>query len=59
MVERKVPTAVELEAMNPADRHEIFEASIVWDINEAPAELIARERAKVFDRIERTEVSGQ
>jgi hypothetical protein len=39
----QVWTAAELEAMTPAQRHEIFEASLVSNLDEAPAELLARQ----------------
>ena len=43
----KVWTAAELEQLTPAQRHELFEASIVLDLADAPVELLARTRAKV------------
>ena len=43
----KVWTAAELEKLTPAQRHEIFEASIVRDLADAPPELVARSRARV------------
>lgn len=46
-VTSKVWTAVELEAMTPAQRHELFEASIVTDLDQAPPELLARTRRQV------------
>ncbi len=33
--------------MTPAQRHKVFEASIVTDLDQAPVELLARTRAKV------------
>lgn len=58
MAERRVWTPDELEKLTPAERHEIFEASIVWDIADAPPELIERARDRVAERIARTEHSG-
>ncbi len=58
MTSRKVWTAAELEQMTPADRHALFEASIVWDLDEAPPELgplIERARVRTLEHIERTE----
>lgn len=43
----RVWTAAELEKLTPARRHEIFEASVVNDLDEAPPELLARTRAKI------------
>lgn len=47
----KIWTAAELEQMTPAERHEVFEASIVRDLDQAPEDLVARTRAKVKARI--------
>ncbi len=44
-------TAAELEQMTPSERHAIFQASIVTDLDQAPRELLARARAKVENRI--------
>jgi hypothetical protein len=43
----KVWTAAELEKLTPAQRHEIFEASVVTDLADAPPKLVARSRARV------------
>jgi len=43
----RVWTAAELEKLTPARRHEIFEASVVNDLDQAPPELLARTRAKI------------
>lgn len=59
VAEPKIWTAEELERMTPAERHAIFEASIVWDIDDAPPELIERARVKIAEHIARTEHSGQ
>lgn len=50
-MERKLVTAAELERMSPAERDAAFEASIVWDLTDAPPELVARARARVEARI--------
>jgi hypothetical protein len=52
-VERKVITAAEFEQMTPAEQDEAFAASIVWDLDQAPPELVARARARVEERIAR------
>ena len=40
----KIWTAAELEKMTPAERREISRAAIVWDLDDVPAELLARAR---------------
>ena len=54
-MESKVWTAAELDEMSPAERKKIFDESIIWDIDDAPAELVARARRKVEKRIAETE----
>jgi hypothetical protein len=56
-VVEKVWTAEELEKMNPAERHALFEASIVTDLDEAPPGLVGRARARVEQRIADSESS--
>ena len=53
----KVWTAAELEKLSPAERHKIFEASIVTDLDQAPAALVARARARVEELIAETDTS--
>lgn len=48
---RDVTTAAELEAMTPPQRQAHFEASIVRDLSQVPAEFLDRLRARVQDRI--------
>ncbi|MCP3856764.1 MAG: hypothetical protein GY745_22835 [Actinomycetia bacterium] len=48
---KKIWTAAELEQMTPSERHAIFQASIVADLDQAPQELLARARATVEKRI--------
>jgi hypothetical protein len=50
-----VVTAAELEKMSPAERHALFEASIITDLDEAPQHLIERARARVERRIAETD----
>ncbi len=52
---RKVWTAGELEAMDPAEVDAIFESGIIWDTVDAPQELLARTRDRILRRIEETE----
>lgn len=54
-VDPKVITAAELEQMTPAERSAAFEASIIWDLADAPPDLVARARARVEERIAREE----
>lgn len=51
----KVWTAAELEAMDPAEVDAIVKASVILDPADAPAELLARTRARIERRIEETE----
>ena len=43
----KIITAEDLEKMTPAKRQAAFDASIVTDLDDAPAELLARTRQRV------------
>jgi hypothetical protein len=56
---QKIWTAAELEAMTPAEVDAIFRDSIVWDLNDAPTEMVARARERVLRRIEETEATEQ
>ena len=53
----RIWTAAELEQMTPAQRRTLFESSIVTDLDQAPAELVARTRARVESLIEAAEGS--
>jgi len=55
-MEQKIWSAAELDAMSPAERKAIFDASIVWDLEDAPSGLVERARAKVLKRI--AEIEG-
>lgn len=46
-----VVTAAELEEMSPAERHAVFEASIVTDLDDAPQHLVERARARAEEHI--------
>ena len=56
-MEQKIWTAAELDAMTPADCKKIFDESIVWDLDDAPTDLVDRARAKVLKRIAEAEGS--
>jgi hypothetical protein len=51
----KIWTAAELEQLTPAEREAVFEAGIIWDLEDAPPELLARTRRKIEQRIAATE----
>lgn len=55
----KVWTAEELERLSPAERDEIFQASIVRDLDDVPPEFLERVRARVEQRIAATETPSQ
>jgi hypothetical protein len=57
VVASEVWTAAELEQLTPAERHEIFEASIITDLEQAPAALVARAQARVERLIAETDTS--
>lgn len=50
-VERRTISTAELEQMTPAERSAAFEASIVWNLEDAPASLVTRSRQWVEERI--------
>ena len=51
----KIWTAAELEKLSPAQRQEIFDASLVFDLDDVPAEFLDRVRDRVRDRIASTD----
>jgi hypothetical protein len=51
----RIWTAAELEEMTPEERRKIFEASVVTDLAQAPAELLRRTRSRVERLIEAAE----
>ena len=55
MAGQKIWTADERLELTPAEQDAIFESSIVRNIDEAPAELVARARARIEQRIARAE----
>ena len=50
-MDKKIWTAAELEKMTPAERHEISQASIVRDLDDAPQHLVDKARRFVEARI--------
>ncbi len=46
----KVWTAAELEKLSPAQRQQIFDASLVLDLDDVPPEFLDRVRDRVQDR---------
>ena len=54
-MEQKVWTAAELEKLSPAERHALFDASVVTDLDQAPKDLIERTRTRIHERITQTE----
>ena len=55
----KVWTAAELEGMSPAEQDDLFNSSIVTDLDEVPAEFLARVRARLADRAAGVESPNQ
>lgn len=49
MAER-VWTAAEVEAMSPSEQDDLFDASIVTDLDEVPPVFLARVRARFAER---------
>ena len=50
-----IVTTAELEKLNPAERHALFEASIVTDLDEAPQQLVEEARTRVQQRVAESE----
>ncbi|WP_419946672.1 hypothetical protein [Candidatus Poriferisodalis sp.] len=50
-----IVTAAELEKLSPAERHALFEASIVTDLDEAPPQLVERAKSRVQQKIAESE----
>ena len=55
MNSRKIWKAQELLTLTPAEQDAVFDASVVSDLDQAPIELVARARARIEERIARTE----
>jgi hypothetical protein len=56
---QRIWRASEFDGMTPADRAEIFESSIVYKLDEAPAELIERARARLVASMIGEESAGE
>jgi hypothetical protein len=54
-VAEDVVTAAELEKMTPAERRALFEASIIFDLDDAPQHLVERARARAEQLIAESE----
>jgi len=54
-VSGNIVTAAELEQMTPAERHALFEASLISNLDDAPQHLVERARAGVAERIAESE----
>jgi len=54
-VSGNVVTAAELEKMSPAEQQAHFDASVVTDLDQVPAEFLARVRLRLEQHIEQTE----
>jgi hypothetical protein len=51
----KVATAAELEKMSPAEQQALFDASVVTDLGQVPAEFLERVRLRLEQHIDQTE----
>lgn len=51
----KVVTAAELEKMSPAEQQAHFDASVVTDLDQVPAEFLERVRSRLEQHIDQTE----
>lgn len=56
---RPVLTAAELDAMTPEDRKEAFEARVVTDLAQLPADYLARVQADVATLVARRDAAQQ
>ena len=52
-------TAKKLGTLSPSEQDALFEASVVSDIEKMPPELLARARARIGERIARTESAAR
>ncbi len=48
-------TAAELEKLSPAERHALFDASVVIDLDQASQDLLERTGTRIHQRIAQTE----
>lgn len=56
-VDRKIWTAAEFEKLSPAEQDAIFEDGIIWNLEDAPPDLVAKARESILERIAATEGS--
>jgi hypothetical protein len=47
----KITTVDDLAQMTPEERHQHFQDSIVWDLDQVPPEYLARVRERFADRL--------
>lgn len=59
VVGRKVWTAEEVEQLSPAEQDALFDASVITDLNDVPAEFLARVRARFRARQAGVDVPNQ
>lgn len=50
----RIRTAEEIEKLTPAEQDQLFKQSIVNDLDDVPADFLARVRARAQERIENT-----
>lgn len=56
-MERNVITVAEFERMSPAEQDAAFQASIVTNLDDVPADFLARVRSRLENHIATTEAS--
>jgi hypothetical protein len=52
---QKIWTAEELERLSPSEQDELFNASVVTDLDDVPAEFLAKVRQRFHERIRRVD----
>jgi hypothetical protein len=48
---QKIWTAEELERLSPSEQDELFNASVVTDVDDVPAEFLAKVRERFHERV--------
>ena len=56
-MERKLVTVAEFERMSPAEQDAAFKASVVTNLDDVPADFVARVRTRLEAHIAATEAS--
>lgn len=51
---RQVVSAAELEQMTPVEQQAVFDASVVTDLDQVPAEFLSRIRHRLEQHIDQT-----